>query len=65
MSFIIDYSDKNNWMKLPEITKDVDAFYVYPTEYDDASEGASTFAGINNNIKDNVAKRIAAYQASH
>ena len=44
----IDYSDKNNWMKLPEVTKDVDAFYVYPTEYDDASEGAPTFADINN-----------------
>ena len=44
----IDYSDNNNWMKLPEITKDVDAIYIYPTEYADDSEGATTFADINN-----------------
>jgi len=42
-----DYSDKNNWLRQPEITKDVDCFYVYPTEYSDDSEGASTFADIN------------------
>jgi len=34
-----DYSDKNNWLRQPEATKDVDVFYVYPTEYADASEG--------------------------
>ena len=43
----IDYSNGNNWLRLPEITKDVDAFYVYPTEYADDSEGASMFADIN------------------
>ena len=42
-----DYSDKNNWMKLPEITKKVDTIYIYPTEYEDDSEGAPVFAGIN------------------
>ena len=42
-----DYSDKHNWMKLPEATKDVDCFYVYPTEYVDDSEGAPLFADIN------------------
>ena len=42
-----DYSDKNNWLRQPEVTKDVDVFYVYPTEYSDDSEGASTFADIN------------------
>ena len=42
-----DYSDKNNWMKLPEITKNVDTIYIYPTEYEDDSEGAPTFADIN------------------
>ena len=26
-----DYSDKNNWLRQPEATKDVDVFYVYPT----------------------------------
>ena len=43
----IDYSNTNNWMKLPEITKDVDTFYVYPTDYADDSEDASVFADIN------------------
>ena len=28
-----DYSDKNCWLRQPEPTKDVDVFYVYPTEY--------------------------------
>ena len=43
----IDYSDKANWMRQPEITKDVDAIYIYPTEYADDSEGAPAFADIN------------------
>ena len=43
----IDYSNKNNWLRQPEITKDVDCFYVYPTEYSDDSEGASMFADVN------------------
>ena len=38
----IDYSQKSNWLQLPEITKDVDAFYIYGTSYIDDSykEGA-------------------------
>lgn len=27
----VDYSDPNNWLYLPEISKEVDVFYVYPT----------------------------------
>ena len=42
-----DYSDKNNWMRQPEITKDVDTIYIYPTEYSDDSEGAPVFADID------------------
>ena len=38
-----DYSKRECWYKVPEISKDVDTFY--------------------NNIKDNVAKRIATYKA--
>ena len=49
----IDYSRKDNWFKIPEITKDIDTFFIYPTEY-----------LYYNNIKENVAKRIAAYQSS-
>lgn len=43
----VDYADKNNWMKQPKITKDVDTIYIYPTEYADDSAGAPVFAAIN------------------
>lgn len=43
----VDYSDKNNWMRQPDVTKDVDTVYIYPTEYIDDSEGAPMFADIN------------------
>ena len=29
----LDYSQKANWCKLPQVTKEVDTFYVYATEY--------------------------------
>ena len=29
----INYSQKDSWYMVPEITKDVDTFYVYATEY--------------------------------
>ena len=46
----IDYSKKANWYKLPEITKKVDTFYIYATEYILGSfeEGAPDFATIDN-----------------
>ena len=43
----INYADPNNWMKQPKITKNVDTIFIYPTEYIDDSEGAPTFADIN------------------
>jgi hypothetical protein len=42
----INYSDESNWLKLPKVTKAVDCFYVYPTEYEDDSKGAPMFADI-------------------
>jgi hypothetical protein len=59
-----DYSDKNNWMKLPAITKDVDVFYVYPTEYADDSEGATTFADINEKTMRETAPRTYLVQGA-
>ena len=59
-----DYSDKNNWMNLPAITKDVDVFYVYPTEYSDDSEGASTFADINDKTVREAANSTYLMQAT-
>ena len=55
----VDYSDEDNWMYLSEATKDVDCFYVYPTEYVDDSEGAPIHAAI-----DEPAMRIPAMRTS-
>ena len=41
-----DYSDESNWLKIPEITKKVDTFYIYPTAYFDTSAGAPDVCGI-------------------
>ena len=46
----LDYSDKVNWLSYPEITKDVDAIYIYSTSYMDMSfeDGASDYVPIDN-----------------
>jgi len=59
-----DYSDRNNWMKQPEPTKAVDCFFVYPTEYMDYSEGAPTFADINEKTMREPAQETYRLQAS-
>ena len=45
-----DYAKKACWYRIPEITKDVDTFYVYATEYIMGSlkEGASAYATLDN-----------------
>ena len=45
-----DYSKKECWYKIPEITKDVDTFYIYATEYIVSSleEGAPDYATLDN-----------------
>lgn len=50
MNKALDYSQKKNWYKLPEITKEVDTFYVYATNYILSSlvEGAPDFASLDN-----------------
>ena len=47
---ITDYSDKDNWLKFPRITKDVDAIYIYSTSYIESSfeEDAPNFAPLHN-----------------
>ena len=45
-----DYSDSTNWLAIPEITKDVDTFYIYPTAFMDASEGAPVICEIDSEI---------------
>ena len=46
----IDYSDKANWLAFPEITKDVDAIYIYSTSYIESSfdDGATNYVPIDN-----------------
>ena len=46
----IDYSDDVNWLAFPEITKDVDAIYIYSTSYIESSfdDGASNYVPIDN-----------------
>jgi len=50
MKETIDYSKKENWCKIPEITKEVDTFYVYATEYimGSMAEGAPDYADLDN-----------------
>ena len=45
-----DYSRKECWYKVPEITKDVDTFYIYATEYIVTSleENAPDYATLDN-----------------
>ena len=50
MKTTIDYSQKGNWCKFPEITKDVDTFYIFATEYILGSfeEGAPDYGSLDN-----------------
>lgn len=45
-----DYSKKDSWYQIPEITKDVDTFYIFATDYILTSfdEGAPDYATIDN-----------------
>jgi len=50
MKTTIDYSQKENWCNFPEITKDVDTFYIFATEYILGSfeEGAPDYGSLDN-----------------
>ena len=45
-----DYSKKESWYQIPEITRDVDTFYIFATDYILASfeEGAPDYAPLDN-----------------
>lgn len=45
-----DYSRKDCWYQIPKITKDVDTFYIYATEYimGSLAEGAPDYADLDN-----------------
>ncbi|MCH5265577.1 MAG: DUF3089 domain-containing protein [Lachnospiraceae bacterium] len=42
-----DYSQKENWMHIPEITKEADTIYLYPTAFIDPSPGAPSMSTID------------------
>ena len=44
----IDYSQKANWYQIPNITKEVDTFFIYPTEYIGMNDGDPDYAAIDN-----------------
>lgn len=43
-----DYSQRECWYKIPSITKDVDTFFIYPTEYIGFNEGDPNYAPLDN-----------------
>ena len=47
---MIDYSNKTNWFQIPNVTKSIDTFYIYATNYAVGSfeEGAPDYATLDN-----------------
>jgi len=43
-----DYSKTASWYRIPEITKGIDTFFVYPTEYLGLDEGDPAYAALDN-----------------
>ena len=60
-----DYSKKECWYQIPEIKKDIDTFFVYPTEYMGANEGDPDYAPLDNaDMLDGVKNTDHKYMAS-
>lgn len=59
-----DYSDENNWLKIPEITKPADTIYLYPTCNMDDSEDAAPICGIDDAMMRAGAQSIYESQAT-
>ena len=61
----IDYSKKANWYQIPDITKEVDTFFIYPTEYIGMNEGDPDYAAIDNpEMRDGVKNMDHRFMAS-
>lgn len=43
-----DYSKAECWYRIPEITKEVDTFFIYPTKYAATNEGDPDYATLDN-----------------
>ena len=52
----IDYAQKTSWYRLPEITKEIDTFYIYSTMYFTVNEGDPDYAALDNaEVLENIA----------
>ncbi|WP_407399126.1 DUF3089 domain-containing protein [Anaerovibrio sp.] len=61
----IDYSQKANWYQIPNITKDVDTFFIYPTEYIGMNESDPDYAPLDNpEMRDGVKNMDHRFMAS-
>ena len=59
-----DYSKKECWYQIPEITKDVDTFYIYPTVYMGTNEGDSEYAPLDSDEVKQGVEEVKMVQAS-
>lgn len=59
-----DYSKEENWMRIPEITHEADTVYLYPTCYQDESEGAKPICDIDNEAVRESAREIYENQGT-
>ncbi len=59
-----DYSKEDNWLAIPEITHEVDTFYLYPTCYTDDSEDAKPICDIDDETVKTQAQSIYESQAT-
>lgn len=59
-----DYAKEENWLKIPEITHEVDTFYLYPTCYSDESEDAKPICDIDNEEVQAAAREIYEKQGT-
>ena len=61
----IDYSQEANWFSFPEVTKEADTFFVYPTEYLGSNEGDPDFAALDDpEMREGVRALDYTYMAS-
>ena len=60
-----DYSQAECWYQIPEITREVDTFFVYPTEYLASNEGDPDYAALDNSeMRDGVENVDHRFMAS-
>ena len=60
----VDYSQESSWFMVPEITKEVDTFFIYPTVYIDEAEGAPDYAPLGEPMMLSGVENIYNQQAS-